>query len=94
MKLTDKLKGMSWFGSLSQLGNWWHARAALDIDIADENNGFTINLNAPKIISGLPLEVPEKFGVIGSTALSIVEKRPGMLLVNVPEGQASITLRR
>jgi hypothetical protein len=94
MQLTHRLKRMSWFGSLAELGAWWRARAALGVEVTDTGGGFVINLQAPKAIAGLPLEIPRGFAITATSAVSVIEQREGVLLIDIPAGPASLTLRK
>lgn len=57
-QLLPKLKPIAWFGTLEQLGNWWHARARLSIDVTRDPQGITLHLQAPEPLMGVTLQVP------------------------------------
>lgn len=61
-----QFKDKAWFGTVSQYGDWWKARAKLEIDVKSDNDIVVINLEGPNNIKNLPLIIPRHLKYISS----------------------------
>jgi hypothetical protein len=75
----DEVKDLSWFGSVSDLGQWWSARDKVDVQVQPLNSSEQqLILQAPEKISGLALDLApgaELFAEEGGPSVSRVDGR-------------------
>lgn len=90
--LIESLKPISWFGSISEFGNWWRTRDAVSVDSDLKNGSLRINIHSPRPISGLTLELPEGFEFNGRAPESVAFARAGRIVLETFEGQVELEL--
>lgn len=65
-ELVDALRARAWFGTVSEFGQWWNARDAVEVDLmpavatadALPAAALRLHLHAPLPLSGLTLQLP------------------------------------
>ena len=80
-------KDRAWFGSVSDLGAWWSARDAVEVDA--DAQARTVTVTAPAPIDGLALRVPPgwRFEHVESGTVAVEPRADGVLLRRL-EGEA------
>ena len=85
------VKPFAWFGSLSQFGQWWAARNAIEVDVRTERGRKLVVLEIPHKIEGLTLEIPLRWKYSRSKPSNLrVEHSDGQVVLREAEG--TITL--
>jgi peptidoglycan/xylan/chitin deacetylase (PgdA/CDA1 family) len=86
------VRDWAWFGSVSDFGDWWAARDAVELDSRCEQAICTIDLHAPQAIQGLPLRLPRDCDYQPSprTDLVVTPDKGGIVLGRL---QGKMTLR-
>ncbi|MCK5822191.1 MAG: polysaccharide deacetylase family protein [Bacteroidales bacterium] len=67
---TDHYKDEAWFGTISQYGDWWQARTAIQIDIQKYKKLIKVNIEAPLEINHFPIIVPKNLKLITTIPLN------------------------
>lgn len=87
----DHYKDEAWFGTISQFGDWWNARTAIQIDVQDSGQLVTANIIAPFTIEGFPLMVPENLKLVTTIPKMIaIEKTNGGYLFSKLSGKIQL----
>ncbi|OFY51601.1 MAG: hypothetical protein A2X22_14450 [Bacteroidetes bacterium GWF2_49_14] len=87
----EHFKDIAWFGTQKEYGNWWVARAKMQIDAVKTGNKTVVTIYCPDPIYDLPLMVPTEFHLVGSTPVGIeYQIIPGGLLFSKLEGQLQL----
>jgi len=60
----NHFKDEAWFGTISEFGDWWNARTAMQIDVENTDQLVKVNIFAPYSIKGFPLIVPDEFRLV------------------------------
>lgn len=93
--IIQALKPDAWFGAVEDMGRWWSARDAVEIDVEARGDAAVVRLQAPQPIQDLAIEVPAGWtasrGVQGGPAFREIAR--GIVLDRL-EGTAEITFRR
>lgn len=85
---TDHYKDDAWFGTISQYGDWWQARTAIQIDVQSSNKLIRVSLEAPICINDFPLIVPKNLKLITTIPnISGIEKTKGGYLFSKLTGK-------
>jgi hypothetical protein len=85
-------KDRAWFGALSDLGRWWSARDAVEVDA--DAAAKTVTVTAPKPIDGLLLNPPADWKLVSvEPATSAAEAVPGGLLLRRVSGPVVLRFR-
>ena len=85
-------KDRAWFGALSDLGRWWAARDAVEVD--SDAAAKTVTVTAPKSIDGLPLSVPAAWKLVSvEPATAAAEVIPGGFLLRRLNGTVVLRFR-
>jgi len=91
-RFVEAWKDRAWFGSLSELGHWWAARDAVEVDA--DAAAKTVTVTAPKPIDGLLLTVPVGWKFVSAEpATSAAEPTPGGLLLRRVRGAFVLRFR-
>lgn len=94
--LVEQLKPSAWYGSLARFGHWWVARDQVTLDVTDTTvNGQpakAVRLQAPQALSGLTLELPERWQLLDVQPASARPVRAGRQWV-LPEVSGEMVLR-
>lgn len=75
--LVDAMKNNAWFGSLEQFGNWWSARDKITVDVATDGQNRILSLNAPQLLEGISLQLPQGWHLVASKPVIEVPSRLG-----------------
>jgi peptidoglycan/xylan/chitin deacetylase (PgdA/CDA1 family) len=76
------VRDFSWFGTLSEFGQWWSARNKVGVDVDGGAEHWTIHLDIPEPVVGLTLKVPGSFQFEASRPADVVvtQKQESVLL--------------
>jgi len=86
------MKGSAWFGTLGEFGSWWAARDRINIDLSDDRK--TIQLEAPRQIQGLTLELPAGWQLSASAPVNLkITQNDNRLEIPRAEGRIKLTFR-
>ena len=66
------VKDFSWFGTLSEFGQWWSARNKVGVDVEGGAKHWTVHLDIPEPMAGLTLQVPGNFQFEASQPADVV----------------------
>ena len=66
------VRDFSWFGTLSEFGQWWSARNKVSVDVEGGAERGTIHLDIPEPMVGLTLQVPDNFQFEASQPADLV----------------------
>ncbi len=79
------VRDFSWFGSLSDFGNWWKARNRVEWDLIHDRDRIVAELNIPERLLGLTLRIPESLAFVssGPENLSVTMSENGLVLGDV-----------
>jgi peptidoglycan/xylan/chitin deacetylase (PgdA/CDA1 family) len=85
------MKPDAWFGSLAELGAWWAARDAVDVEVAASGGDRLVTLTVPEKIAGLGLAIPSGWTYRASEpeGLTVAATEAGVVL---GEAQGAIKL--
>jgi peptidoglycan/xylan/chitin deacetylase (PgdA/CDA1 family) len=61
-RLVDHWRGRAWMGSVDDFGDWWAARAQLEIDVEARGDGAALEIRAPRKVSGVEIILPKAHG--------------------------------
>jgi peptidoglycan/xylan/chitin deacetylase (PgdA/CDA1 family) len=89
------VKDRAWFGSLSDFGEWWAARNAVELDSSCTGSGLrcTVRLRAPRRIAGLAVTLPERCRYQAEGKAGVRPTRSGVVFDEVV-GRVEITCLR
>jgi hypothetical protein len=92
----NQVHGMSWVGSVAQLGSWWSARDKVGVDVeSPEVDRRVVRLKLGEAVDGLVLSVPEDWTLDRSQPGSLQARQRGESVVLGPlQGPASIHFQR
>lgn len=62
----DHYKNDAWFGTVSQFGDWWKARTAIQIDVINTDPLIKVDIEIPFPITNFPLIVPENLKLVAT----------------------------
>jgi polysaccharide deacetylase len=77
------MKGVAWFGTISEFGSWWSTRNETEVDVRVEGKKRVVSLEMPTRIEGLTLRIPAGW--------QYERSEPGGLNVSLGQGAAVIT---
>jgi hypothetical protein len=80
-RFVDGVRDIAWFGSLSDLGQWWTVRNGIDLDVSQEGGRRIITLDLTEKISGLPLELPPDWKLASTEPADIRATQSGNQLI-------------
>ncbi|HEX2522508.1 MAG TPA: hypothetical protein VHP35_10320 [Terriglobia bacterium] len=88
---TNAVRDFSWFGTLSEFGQWWAARNKVGVDVERGAELWTVHLDIPEPLVGLTLQVPSsfQFQVSNPADLGVTQKQASVL---VPKAEGKIDL--
>ena len=66
------VRDFSWFGTLSEFGQWWSARNNVGVDVTGGGEHWTVHLDIPEPMVGLTLRVPGSFQFEASRPADVV----------------------
>ena len=88
------MKGVAWFGTISQFGCWWSTRNGTEVDVRVEGKKRVVNLEIPNRIEGLTLRIPAGWryerGEPGDLNVSLA---PGAAVITSTEGRAQLIFK-
>lgn len=94
--LVEQLKPSAWYGSLARFGQWWVARDQVMLDVTDTSAAGQpaklVRLQAPQAVSGLALELPERWQLLDAQPASAQPVRVGRQWV-LPAISGEVVLR-
>jgi peptidoglycan/xylan/chitin deacetylase (PgdA/CDA1 family) len=89
--LVEALKPKAWFGALEDFGAWWSARDAVGMDVEKLSAEYLVRLTAPGKVTGLPLQTPAGWKLVGAPpGISVSPLADGVL---IREAEGPIELR-
>jgi hypothetical protein len=92
--LLDALAGEAWFGSLAELGRWWSARDAVELDWIGEGAAARLRVRAPEPLRGLAIDVPAGITLAGhAPAGARVSQAGRRIVVEEAAGELLLDLR-
>ena len=80
------LKPVAWFGTVNDFATWWAARNEVAVDVELSANFAAVTLTAPKLLNGLPLQVPAGWRLqsVEPPSLKVSQAETGLVLDQVP----------
>jgi hypothetical protein len=66
------VRDFSWFGTLSEFGQWWSASNKVGVDVEGGAEHWTIHLDMPEAVEGLTLRLPDNFQFESSQPADLV----------------------
>ncbi len=85
------VKPYSWFGTMSEMGGWWHARGVVQADVSHKNQKIVVHLNVPEHMDGLTLHVPDRWRL--NKTLGIQQKGSKVVLTKA-KGAVDLTFTK
>jgi hypothetical protein len=90
-KLIEGVQGKAWTGSIRDFGTWWAARNAVAVDVTTTGKGRTVELDIPKEIEGLTVDVPHGWTFESSQPAGWAKlAAPGVVLLPKLSGKLSL----
>lgn len=90
----DAVRAFSWFGTLSEFGQWWSARNKVGVDVDGEAERWTVHLDIPEPMAGLTLKVPGSFQLEASQPMDLgVTQNQERVLVPKAEGKIDLIFK-
>jgi hypothetical protein len=87
----EHFKDIAWFGTQKEYGQWWVARAKMQIDAIKTGTKTEVTVFCPDPIQDLPLMVPTEFRLVSSVPIGIqYQIIPGGLLFSKLEGKVKL----
>lgn len=82
----DYFKGLAWFGTVSDFGDWWRKRNAISVDAENLGQYIKVKLTSAEAIEGLLLHVPEGAEYVSSSPIvsNISKTDQGYLITSLP----------
>lgn len=94
--LVEQLKPTAWYGTVARFGHWWAARDQVTVDVADATvagqPAKVVQLQAPQPLTGLALDVPERWQLLDAQPASARPLRVGRQWV-LPAVSGEVVLR-
>jgi peptidoglycan/xylan/chitin deacetylase (PgdA/CDA1 family) len=89
------LDDWAWFGSLSDFGNWWAARNAVEVDVLCAETACTIRLDASQAVHDLTLELPQhcRYQDDPGSGVAVRRSESGLVLERI-HGEVSLRCLR
>ena len=88
------VKDFSWFGTLSEFGQWWSARNQVGVDVEGGAEHWTIHLDIPEPLAGLTLQVPGNFQFEASQPADlVVTQNQERVLVHKAAGKVDLIFK-
>lgn len=85
-RFVEGVKSVSWFGSLSEFGQWWAARNQVTVDVVQQGSSYTLTLAVPIPMTGLNLQVPSTWRLDADHAAPTVTQRGRTLILSEARG--------
>lgn len=93
--LVTAIKPFSWFGKISEFGDWWSARNKVTLDVSSVGKKHHLRLKAPTSINGLVLNIPESWKLLKiKNAKQLVSKKRNRLILNEVKGKVDLYFRQ
>jgi hypothetical protein len=90
-KFVDAVKDFAWFGTLAEFGQWWSARDKIEINVTAAKDQRLAAVNVPQSISGITLELPERWKLVAYQPSSLqVEQHNNRLLIDHAQGRLEL----
>ncbi|HEU0004733.1 MAG TPA: hypothetical protein VFS12_01975, partial [Terriglobia bacterium] len=90
----NAVRDFSWFGTLSEFGQWWSARNKVGVDVDGGAERWTVHLNIPERVVGLTLQVPGSFQLEASLPADlIVTQNQQRVQVHEAEGKVDLIFK-
>ena len=90
-KFIDAVKDFAWFGTLAEFGQWWSARDKIEINVTAAKDQRLAAVNVPQSISGITLELPERWKLVAYQPSSLqVEQHNNRLLIDHAQGRLEL----
>jgi hypothetical protein len=91
---TNAVRDFSWFGTLSEFGQWWAARNKVGVDVERGAEHWTVHLDIPEPLVGLTLQVPSSFQFQASNPADLgVTQKHARVLVPKAEGEIDLIFK-
>jgi peptidoglycan/xylan/chitin deacetylase (PgdA/CDA1 family) len=91
---TNAVRDFSWFGTLSEFGQWWAARNKVGVDVERGAEHWTVHLDIPEPLVGLTLQVPSSFQFQASNPADLgVTQKQARVLVPKAEGEIDLIFK-
>jgi len=91
----DLYKSKAWFGTMGEYGTWFRSRIHTRLDVEEENGILKIQLFCPYVIHGLPVKLPDGYGLVSSFPADLpFRQEPGWIILNRLSGGAILNLQR
>jgi len=85
----------AWFGTLESFGQFWRARAQIEIDVESNEDFVYVNIFSPQRIVDLPIEIPLEWQYVGVQPENVrLEGHAKGIIIKDLEGRLRITLRQ
>jgi hypothetical protein len=90
-RFVEAVREISWFGSMSDLGQWWAVRNGIELDVNRNSGNRIVTLVLPGNISGLTLELPVHWKLVGTGPASLKATQIGTsLILTGPAGKINL----
>ena len=90
----NAVRDFSWFGTLSEFGQWWSARNKVGVDVDGGAERWTVHLDIPEPLVGLTLQVPATFQFEASRPADLgVTQNQERVLVPSAEGKVDLNFK-
>jgi hypothetical protein len=88
------VRDFSWFGTLSEFGQWWSARNQVGVDVQGGARHWTIHLDIPEPLLGLTLQVPGNLQFEASQPADlVVTQNQERVLVHKAQGKVDLIFK-
>lgn len=61
-RLTDRWRDRAWMGTVEAFGDWWSARDVLEADVSPRDDGWVLDVAAPRGAAGVEIVLPKAGG--------------------------------
>lgn len=88
----EGVRPYAWFGSVSQLGQWWGARNSVQVGVEKVGPAYVVRLEIPQPLPGLTLEVPEGWALDRGRSYTVPIDQAGRFVI-LQEAVGAMALR-
>jgi peptidoglycan/xylan/chitin deacetylase (PgdA/CDA1 family) len=87
----NHFRDRAWFATVSQFGDWWRAREAVQLSVESDGVDRTLHIHAPVPIDGLTLQLPSRWEL--AAANNQYQLNGNRLIIPTLEGDLRVPLK-
>jgi len=90
----NAVREFSWFGTVSEFGQWWSARNKVSVDVDGDAERWTVHLDISEPLVGLTLQVPGSFKLEASRPSDlVVAQNQESVLIHKAKGSVDLIFK-